>query len=60
MDIEADPIPASGEEEKPVGEGEREGRREEVGVLPEEKDDRERVRKNGEVVVGSGIPSSSA
>ena len=47
----------------PVGDGDREGRRDDpadVVVLPEAKDDRESVRKNGEVVVGSGTPSSSA
>lgn len=60
MDIDVEPRAAFGEDGLPVGDGEREGRRDEVGVLPDEKDDNDRVRKNGEVDVGSGTPSSSA
>jgi len=60
MDMEVEPRAALDKDGLPVGEGEREGRRDEVGVLPDEKDDSERVRKNGDVVVGSGTPSSSA
>jgi hypothetical protein len=58
--MDAEPSAALDEDGLPVGEGEREGSRDDVGVLPDEKDDRERVRKNGDVVVGSGTPSSSA
>jgi hypothetical protein len=58
--MDAEPSAALEDDGLPVGEGEREGSRDEVGVLPDEKDDRERVRKNGDVVVGSGTPSSSA
>ena len=58
--MDAEPRAALDDDGLPVGEGEREGRRDEVGVLPDENDDRERVRKNGDVVVGSGTPSSSA
>jgi hypothetical protein len=56
-------MPASRDDGLRVGEGDREGSRDDpadAGVLPEEKDERERVRKNGEVVVGSGTPSNSA
>ena len=60
IDIDAEPRAALEDEGLPVGEGEREGSRDEVGVLPDENDDRDRVRKNGDVVVGSGMPSSSA
>jgi hypothetical protein len=46
------------------GEGDRDGNRDDpgdAGVLwPDEKDDSESVRKNGDDVVGSGTPSSSA
>jgi hypothetical protein len=58
--MDAEPRGALDDDGLPVGEGEREGSRDDVGVLPDEKDDRERVRKNGDVVVGSGMPSSSA
>jgi hypothetical protein len=46
------------------GEGDRDGNRDDpgdAGVLwPDENDDSESVRKNGDDVVGSGTPSSSA
>jgi hypothetical protein len=58
--MDAEPRAALEDDGLPVGEGEREGRRDDVGVLPDENDERERVRKNGDVVVGSGTPSSSA
>jgi hypothetical protein len=64
MDAAALNIDALGEDGLGPGEGDREGSRDEydeLGVFwPDEKDDRERVRKNGDVVDGSGIPSSSA
>jgi hypothetical protein len=58
--MDAEPRAALEDDGLPVGEGELEGSRDELGVLPDENDDSERVRKNGDVVVGSGTPSSSA
>lgn len=58
--MDVDPRAALCDDGLPVGEGEREGMRDEVGVFPDEKDDRDNVRKKGDVVVGSGMPSSSA
>lgn len=57
-------VDSLGREDFREGEGDREGSRDddvEAGVLwPDEKEDNDRVRKNGEEGGGSGVPSSSA